>query len=694
MKSLARRAGLALAVAALVPLFGPAATMQQAAKRPIEVADVVNWKTIGSTTASDDGQWFAYRIGPGEGDAQIVVRSTQSDKELKFDIGDPSGGASGAPGGGPGGGPGGSAQAVSFSDDSKWVAFNTYPTRAEAQRLRRQRRPVQGGVAIVNLATGQKKDYPKIRRFAFSGEASSWIALSRYPAQATPGSDDEGGGRAGGGRGGRGGAPAAPAGGPSDRPRGTDLILHELATASDLNVGNVADFSFSRNGKLLALTIDAQDKAGNGIQLRDMSSGAVAVLDSGTAAYERIAWTETGDGLAVLKGTDDRSLRDRRYAVLGFTGLGAGTPQKVAYDPADDKSFPEGMTISGNRDPRWTDDLQAITFGIHVPRPRDNNASARDNTDNESREGEERQDTGGGNNTANAIANEERVDLVLWHWLDSRLQSQQEVQEGRDRTFSYLAVYRADTKKFIRLADEELRTVDVAPKQRWAIGFDDREYELVGNLDGRRFQDVYVVDMQTGERRLAAKRARWYNGVAPDGNSFLAYEDGNYHVYPMAGGPSRNITQTVATSFVDSEDDHNVVKPPTGVIGWASDSQSVLLHDNWDIWQVPVNGATAVTSRQPDEGCRSAFSVASRSSQLQDRAKGIDLAKPQYFAAYGEWTKKAGIARVSPGKPGAELLVWDDAAFGPVIKAEKAERLVFAKRTATEPSDFYVADPR
>jgi dipeptidyl aminopeptidase/acylaminoacyl peptidase len=691
MKSLARRAALALTVAALMPLVGPAASMQPASKRPIEVADIVKWKTIGSTTASDDGQWFAYRVGPGEGDAQVVVRSTQSDKELKFDVGDPSGGATGAAGGGQGG-PGGGVQAISFSDDSKWVAFNTYPTRTEAQRLRRQRRPVQGGVAIVNLATGEKKDYPKIRRFAFSGEASTSIALSRYPAQATPGGD-EGGGRAGGGGGrGAGAAPAAAAGGPSDRPRGTDLILHELATGSDLNVGNVADFSFSRDGKLLALTIDAQDKAGNGIQLRNMASGAVTVLDSGTAVYERIAWTEKGDALAVLKGTDDRSLRDRRYAVLGFSGLGAGTPQKVAYDPGADKSFPEGMTISGNRDPRWTDDLQAITFGIHIPRPRDTSAAARDNTDNETREGDERPDPGGNNTTTNAIANEERVDLVLWHWLDSRLQSQQEVQESRDRSFSYLAVYRADTKKFIRLADEDLRTVDVAPKQRWAVGFDDREYELVGNLDGRRFQDVYVIDMQTGQRRLAAKRARWYNGVSPDGNSFLAYEDGNYQVYPMAGGQPRNITQAVPTSFVDTEDDHNVVKPPTGVIGWASDSQSVLLHDNWDVWQVPVNSGAAVNLTQNGRKDQVRFQRRFALEPVTDRAKGIDLAKPQYFAAYGEWTKKAGIARVSQGKPGAELLVWDDAAFATVIKPEKAERLIFAKSTATDPSDFYISD--
>ena len=65
------------------------------------------------------------------------------------------------------------------------MAFTTYPSRREAQRLRRTRRPVQSSVTIVNLATGEKREYPRIRRFAFSGDASTWIALHRQPAETT-----------------------------------------------------------------------------------------------------------------------------------------------------------------------------------------------------------------------------------------------------------------------------------------------------------------------------------------------------------------------------------------------------------------------------------------------------------------------------------------------------------------------------
>lgn len=66
---------LASAVLVIAPLFGPAASMQQAPKRPIEVEDVVSWKNLGSTVLSNDGQCFGYRLTPQEGDAEVIVRA-------------------------------------------------------------------------------------------------------------------------------------------------------------------------------------------------------------------------------------------------------------------------------------------------------------------------------------------------------------------------------------------------------------------------------------------------------------------------------------------------------------------------------------------------------------------------------------------------------------------------------------------
>jgi len=34
----------------------------------------------------------------------------------------------------------------------------------------------------------------------------------------------------------------------------------------------------------------------------------------------------------------------------------------VIYDPASDKTFPDGMSISPNRSAAWTEDLSALVF--------------------------------------------------------------------------------------------------------------------------------------------------------------------------------------------------------------------------------------------------------------------------------------------------------------------------------------------
>jgi len=673
---------LSIFVLALAPLVGPAATMQQAPKRPIDIEDVIAWKTLGTPVLSSDGQWFGYRLAPQEGDAEVVLRQTRGDKTLRFPAGElPQADGGGAGRGGPGGP--GLTTSLAFSEDGKWAAFTSYPTRAAAQRLRRQRRPIQSAVTIVNLASGEKQDVPKIRRFAFSGESSAWIALHRYGADA-PGGAGAAAPAAGGG--GRGAAPAAGGAGASDRPRGSDLLLRELATGSELNVGNVGEFSFRKDGRLLALTIDAADKAGNGLQLRNMATGVVTPLDSGSATYERIGWSEKGNALAVLKGTDNAAFRDKFYAVVGVTDVDSASPKKVVFDPAKDATVPKGLSISPNRGPLWTDDLQALLFGLYEPRQKDASVVAADAEDS----------PGGPGASPDASAsanNDDKVDLVLWHYKDPRLQTQQEVQEARDRAYNYVAEYRVAPKKFIRLADEAMRNVTVSTKQsRWGFGTDDREYELLGSLDGRRHEDVFAIDLETGARKLILPHLRYFSGVSPDGSNILYYTDGDYHVFTFATGKDRNITQGLPVSFVDVEDDHNNVKPPINAVGWASDGRSVLLSDAWDVWKVSVEGAPPVNLT--GNGRKDAIRYQQRYAlePPDDRDEGIDLSKPQYFRAYGEWTKKAGVARVDPGAAGVKMLGWGDASYPQMLKAKSGDVFVYSRGTSLEPNDYYAAD--
>lgn len=655
----------------LLPIYSAQENKEAAKKpRPLEdINDILTWKDIRIPVISNDGQWFAYRLFPIEGDTEVVIRETKGKKEYRF--------------------PTGEAPRVFYisgrelkdaistdifvSDDSKWVAYTIYPGKEEAKKLKKQKKKIYHKIGLMNLNSGESTEFGKVKKFAFSGENSSWIAIHKYPLE---NQEQE-----------------------KKKWKGSDLILLELTTSKQFNIGNVSEFAFDKKGQWLAWIIDAQEKSGNGVQLRNMSTGAIFSLESDKAVYEKLTWTEKGDGLAVLKGIEDENYEDKLYSLVGFNQFSSDAPKKVSYDPKADKNFPKGMTISPNRNPLWTDDFAGILLGIHEVKKKEKEnkkenkeikETAEKKEEKEEKKLEKKEPDKEKPTNEEEIDKEDLPELVIWHWLDKRLQSMQQIQEKRDKNFSYLSIYRIDEKKFIRLADEKLRQVITAPKHTWALGFDNSEYELVGNLDGRNYQDIYVINLTTGARSLPLKKCRWYFSPSPDGTHFLYYDAGHFFTYEMATGTKYNITKYIPTSFINEEDDHNVINPPIRQPGliWTKDGKSLLLYDNWDVWNIPVQGGEGInlTVDGKTEGIRYRSRI-----QLDPEEKGIDLAGPLYFSAYGEWTKKSGVVRIDEGKPGANSLLWDDAVFS-LLKAKKADVYLYTKQTAKDFPDYYVTD--
>jgi len=655
-KPFALAAAAVLLLAALVPAAAqdkpvdkpadkPASPAAPAVPRPIGLQDILAWKSIGPSELSPDGSWFMYQVSPVEGESEVVLRQTAGTKEHRFPIGEaPRSGSSIRPG---------------FSADSKWAAFLVYPGSKETKSLRKDRKRITTTVVLVDLATGEKTEFEKVRAAAFSGDNPGFVALHRY----APESQEK----------------------EKDKWTGSDLLLRELATGNEVNIGNVAEYAFDKTGGRLALVIDAQGLAGNGLQLRDMATGAVVSLDNDKASYKSLTWTEKGEALAVLKGKEDKAYEDKLWSVLGFDGFAAAKrPRKTVYDPAADKTFPEGMTVSPNRAPDWTESFDAILFGIHkIEKKKDAGKKDAD----EAKAGAEAAPAAAPK--PDEVSDEDLPDLVIWHGQDRRLQSQQQVQEQRDKNFSYLSEFRIAEKKFIRLADDDLRSVEPAPKHRFAVGRDNRAYELDTNLIGRGSQDISVIDMKTGQRKPALTGNEHYFGTLYDGAHFLYYEDGHFHTYDMATGKSVNITRNVPASFVDEDDDHNVVKPPDYPVGSTKDGLNVLLSDGWDVWSVPVSGAGKAVNLTAN-GAKDKLRY--RRLRIDTEEKAIDLDEPQYFSVYGEWTKKAGIARLEKGRSAPAMLLWDDAGFGGLAKAKKAGVYVYTRDTFKDYPDHYSTD--
>ena len=597
--------------------------------------DVSKWTFNRGNALSPDGQWMAWASGPTEGDLKMTIRKTLDTLHYSYPIG-------------------ASASGLSFSKDSKYAAFKVSAKDAEAKAARKANKPLYDKLLLVSLADNKQTTFEKVRTFSFSGDSPSWIAIQFM----------------------------APEGAPKDptAAKGTDVLLYNLATKKSFNLGNVAEFSFNKAGDQFAYTVDANGQNGNGIFLRDMKTGITTALDNDKATYKSINWNEVGNAFALLKSNKDEKYKDDVFSIIGISKINGDLSSKVVYNGIEDSTFPKGMGINTNAGPYWSDDQTTLFFGINtLTKKEDKKPEGKTDSLAKAKPEPKKEDI-------------EKPDMIIWNWQDKRLQSAQQTQEMRDKSFNYTSSYRVADKKFTQLADSNMRSVSIAPKQLYAIGYDNTNYELMGNLDGQSYTDVYLIDLKTGNKKRLFEKMYATNGsrlaLAPNGKLASYYVDGVFYSINLETGQTANLTGNIKASFVDALDDHNVSKPATQNLGWSSDSKYALIKDNYDLWKISADGKSVVSLSDNWKSKKS--EVAGRLRIYQDE-KGTDLTKDQYFSVFNDYDKKGGIGILPAGKNKIDILFMDDNSYGSFAKAESGKVFVYTKSNYQESPAFYAS---
>jgi dipeptidyl aminopeptidase/acylaminoacyl peptidase len=455
---------------------------------------------------------------------------------------------------------------------------------------------------------------------------------------------------------------------------GTDLVLRNLKTGLDLNIGNVGSFSFNHRGSMLAYTIDADKKAGNGVYVLVLDSGTIRPLDSGEADYAQLTWDdngreplagyEKGNALAVLKGKKPEKSVQKENGLLIFEGLGTDTLGKIIYNPSDDEDFPEGMVLSENGELSWSEDNSRIFCGIKEQ-------------EQELEEEPEKKDE--------PVAN-----VDVWHWKDERLQSVQMVQADRDRRFAYRSVFILKTEQFIPLTDEAMRTIDIPREGKWAVGRDNKKYRLDVNRS-MNTADYYRVDTDTGERALILEGLAGRMQLSPDAGSCLYFNKSHFWVYDLEGEKHTNISESAPVSFVNVDMDVPTDERPWGIAGWTKDGKGIVLYHKYDVWMLSLDGSQV---KNLTEGVGDEQEIRFRYVGLDSEERFLDTSKPILLSAYGEWTKKAGYFHLNPDG-NMEELVLEDVMFGRRIhKAKNVDKILYTRETFVDFPDYYVSDTR
>jgi dipeptidyl aminopeptidase/acylaminoacyl peptidase len=657
-------AGFLFQVAAQAPKTETAVSASQdAAKKVLTLADYGKWNRVTSAALSPDGKWVTYTYQPNTGDQTLFVKQLDGEKLYTVPVGSAGGGGSGRGGPGSGGG-GGTTQ---FSDDSRWIGYYVNPPGAGARSGARAGTPggapggapggTRGGTGargaagaapaerqtrkfeLLELGTGERYSLPNPAGFRFS-KGSRWLAVRLNRAATTDSSSS-----------------------------GADLILRDLSSGLNRNIGNVNLYDFDAAGAQLAYTVDAQDKIGNGLYLVQPVTGETRVLATAPADFDALSWSAEGANLAVLRGEKKKENKQKDNVLLVWTGAGSGAVRELQFDPAKDDDFPKGMVLSEYSTPQWSKDGSKLYIGVKKQEPEP------------------------------LASSEPQANVDIWHWKDVQPQSEQIIRLPQDRRATLPAAFLIAAKKFVPLGDDDMRGVTAVANGRWGIGRNDAAYR--GELsEGGGRADYYRVSLETGERTLISKGLTRAMGSSPDGKWFLYLKDKHIHAFNLDAAKDAVIDAKVGRSFVDEEDDHPAEKPTYGVAGWTKDGASVLLNHRYDIWQLPLDGGPAINLTKGkgdadeirfrivrlDAGARGGRGGGGRGGGGGDE-EGLDLAKPQLLSAYGEWTKKSGYYSLVSGQE-PKPLIWLDRQIGQAEKAKDADRIIFTQQSFAEFPDW------
>ncbi|MCC6241417.1 MAG: prolyl oligopeptidase family serine peptidase [Gemmatimonadaceae bacterium] len=638
------------------------ASVNAAGKKILSVADYARWRSIDNALISSDGKWVAYstRLSntlPTEAKPQVTIRNLTSGQDVVI----------------------AHASAPVFSSDARWIVYqidSTVPAAAGRPRASAAdsapgpapelaRAPLTPPVTpkrveLRNLTTGVVQRWADMQSAVFS-RTGSHLVLRRRPAGAAT--------AAGPATAGRGGAPAA-----SAAAKGSDVLLHHLATGRSQFLGSVGDIAFNRTGDMLAYTVDATARDGNGVFLIDLRSGRTIVLDNDARTFARLTWSDDGNTIAVLKGREVEKMRELDNLLVAFTGIRTARTDSAivttVLNPATSKEFPIGWVISERAPLAFSHDGARVFFGgkpqVFAP-----DTSRRKSTD--------------------SVA-----DVDIWTTQDERIQSEQMIRAEADRNVTFRQAFEIASARFVKLADTTMRDLDAALEGKWAIGRDPRGYISDHKPPAA---DLYRVNTSTGERTLIAKGqliGRHVFGISPDGKSFLFWKDNAIHAYTFETATTTKLGGTTAPNFVDTEYDYPGPRPAFGINGFSADGKHVIVSHQYDLWALSLDGAAA---KNLTNGVGSAQEIRFRPvrttpidslASRRERAGAVwDLAKPLMLAAYGEFTKKSGFYSLAAGK--LTPVVYTDASFSTPVRAAAAEQYLFTRQTFVEFPDLQVA---
>ncbi|MCI0493360.1 hypothetical protein L0Z72_00005, partial [candidate division KSB1 bacterium] len=627
---------------------------QAAGKRPLTHNDYDSWKSINNSQISVDGKWIVYLETPQKGDAELVVLNPDQNIEYRHVIGY-SGEGTNAEG----------AANPQITYNSSHVIFLISQTKAEVDSVKKAKKENKKNdkakptkkLAIMNLTDGAVALIDSVKSFKLPEEASGWLAYLKEEPKKKDKKKEEKAEEEEKKSGEEQKEVKSEEGEKENKDEkkkdyGTQLVLQSLSDTTRIIFESALDYRFTKNGKYLLTIVSSKEKPEiDGIYSHAPGDTASTPLLTGKGNYKGWEFDKKETRMAFFTDRDDYA---SKKPVFNLYGWDVGDKEaKLWVSHTATKGIPSGLAVSEKSSLSFSEDGKVLMLGIkEIP------------------------------DTTKKDDDEEKAKFDLWHWNDPYPQPQQKKLAGKVRDDAWESLYFIDSKKFVKLADEQIPDVRLSRDGKMAYAANPWPYTKRVSWEGT-YNDIYEIDPKTGERTLAKQELFGSAAISPNSKYLSWFEDKNWFVYDIKTNVTANITGKLNVRFDVEDWDTPEPSRPYGIAAWTDGDKSVLVYDRYDIWEINPDGSSARTITE-DFGRKNNLSF--RYIDLDPDEVTINPDKPILLQTTNEETMASGFYRdkVNGSALPVQLMMADKSFGRRPSKAKKADRFLFTRSSFDE----------
>ncbi len=655
-------------------------------KKPLDHTVYDSWQSIGERKISNDGKWIIYSVDVQEGDGNLVIQS--SDMKYKETI--PRG------------------YNVTITDDSRYAVFKIRPPYTDIRQARIKKKTPddfpKDSLAIIELGKGVLLKEGRVKSYKIPEKNTQWIAWQmEKPLADSTTKEDMPDSLA---------KKTAPLKSPVEVPtaeqakkrqritnppviknddnpnirdglpfskndandaqepalrkeEGTSLIIYDLRSNMRQTVDLVSEYIWSKTGNILLVET-------TGSQKDSLRKAAVCIYRSAETRFDTImkggndfrnyAIDEEGYQLAFVAERDSSAKALQHSYKLWYWKNGYDSALMIA--DKNSIGMPVGWNVSENAKLHFSKSGKRLFAGTAPVQPP--------------------KDT--------SLVDIDLVKVDIWNYKDEYLQPMQLKSLNRDIKKSYTAMIDLDTKSFVQLGDKGLPEVLLGKEGDgdFFVGITDTGRRAALQWEGKTLKDIYIIQSETGTRKLIRKNLSGYVNTSPDGKYVLWYDAKARHYFTWRDGKIKNISSGIKTKLYDEDFDMPTEPSSYGVMAWTQSDLAVLVYDRFDIWQLDPDAVVAPVNITAGEGRKNKITY--RYIRTDPDETFISPSQEILLHMFAEKNKYAGLATCKMVNASRPVTVVNGAfaISTRLVKAKNNGTYIYTKESYVNPPDLYV----